>query len=204
MRSFVSIAVLAALLLTSCAGGDSVGVGTTATTLSDAESATTSPSPPATGSVTLRGDGLGVVQFGQDADEVISVLEVLIGSRPGDAGSQAGWVEYVGWGDLGLFVGFDTPAAEGFTGSSRFVGWEYFGSDGTTFVTAEGAGIGTVYPELQALYGDRLEVSTAPDECVSGTAYPFVLGGSVFGLLDRAPADDARVSILRAGMGVGC
>ncbi len=210
MRTLISIAVLAALVLTSCGAEDGAGVGTTATspsstTSSETGPATSPPSQPATGSVTLRGDGLGVVDFGQDADAVIPVLEALIGSSPTATGSQADWVEFVGWDDLGLFVGFDTPAAESYSGASRFVGWEYFGSDGgTTFATAEGAGIGTTLPELQALYGDRLEVSTVLDECVSGTAYPIVLGGNIFGRLDRAPADDARVNILRAGVGVGC
>ena len=143
-----------------------------------------------------------MVDFGQAADEVIPVLEALIGSSPTATGSQAGWVEFVGWDDLGLFVGFDTPAAEGYSGASRFVGWEYFGSDGgTTFVTAEGATIGTALSELRAVYGDRLEVSTALDECVSGTAYPIVLGGSIFGRLDRFPADDARVRTSRPGGG---
>ena len=71
-------------------------------------------------------------------------------------------------------------------------------------VTAEGASIGTAFPNLQELYGDRLEVSTAVDECVSETGYNIVLGGNIYGTLDRAPADDARVSVLRAGVGVGC
>ena len=146
-----------------------------------------------------------MVNFGQDADEVISVLEALTGSSPTATGSQADWIEFIGWVDLELFVGFDTPTAQNYSGASRFVGWEYYGSDdGTTFVTAEGASIGTTFPELQALYGDRLEVSAAVDECVSGTVYNIVLGGNIYGTLDRAPADDARVSTLRAGVGVGC
>ena len=210
MRTLISIAFLAALVLTSCGGKDGAGVATTATspssTTSSETGAGTSPTgKPATGSVTLRGDGLGVVNFGQDADAVIPVLETLIGSPPTAPGSQADWVEFVGWDDLGLFVGFDTPAAESYSGASRFVAWEYYGSDrGTTFVTAEGAGVGTALSELQALYGDRLEVSTVLDECVSGTAYPIVLGGNIYGTLDRVPADDARVNVLRAGVGVGC
>ncbi|MDH3303177.1 MAG: hypothetical protein OES24_21960 [Acidimicrobiia bacterium] len=149
--------------------------------------------------------GLGVVSFGQHADEVIPVLEALIGSTPTDTGSQADWVEFVGWSDLGLFVGFDTPAAQGYSGVSRFVGWEYFGSDGDTIIaTVEGAGIGTAFSQLQALYVDRLEVSTAIDECVSGPAYLLVLDSTIYGMLDRSPDDDGRVSILRAGVGVGC
>jgi hypothetical protein len=145
-----------------------------------------------------------VVDFGQEAEEVIPVLEALIGSSPTATGGQADWVEFIGWGELGLFVGFDTPTAQGYSGASRFVGWEYIGSDGDArFATTEGASIGTALSELQALYGDQLEVSTGLDECVSGTAYPVVLGG-IHGLLDRVPAEDARVRLLRAGVGVGC
>lgn len=217
MRTLTAIAVVVVLVLTSCGEGDSAGVGIATTSSSDTDVATapdtdvaTSPVTPAktqpvTGSITLRGDGLGVVDFGQDGDEVTVVLETVIGSPPTHTGAQAEWVEYVGWDDLGLFVGFDTPAAQGYTGVSRFVGWEYWGPHGGTgFVTAEGAGIGTTYPELQALYGDRLEVTAATDECVSGTVYNIVLGGSMYGTLDRAPADDAQVSLLQAGVGVGC
>ena len=209
MRPLVSLAVLAAFVLFSCGVEDGAGVDTATTTSSSTTSqngSSTSPtSQPVTGTVTLRGNGLGVVDYGQDADEVISALEALIGSSPSATGSQADWVEYIGWGELGLFVGFDTPTAENYSGSSRFVGWEYYGSDGgTTFATAEGASIGTALFDLQELYGDRLEVSTALDECVSGTAYPIVLGGSIYGLLDRVPADDAQVRLLRAGVGVGC
>lgn len=201
--------LVAIVALTSCGDGDGAGVGV-ATTSSSAVGATTSPvtpppSQPVTGSITLRGDGLGVVDFGQDADQVAVALEALIGSPPGDTGVRAEWVEFLGWDDLGLFVGFDTPAAQGYTGASRFVGWEYWGGhSGTGFVTAEGAGIGTVYPDLRAMYGDRLEVTDATDECVSGTVYNIMLGGSMYGMLDRAPGDDAQVSVLRAGMGVGC
>lgn len=205
-----AMTVLAALVFLSCATENGAGVGTTPTSppssaSPDSTASTSATSRPATGTVTLRGDGLGVVDFGQNADDVIPVLEALIGSSPTDTGSQAGWVEYIGWGDLGLFVGFDTPTAENYSGASRFVGWEYFGADGgITFTTVDGAGIGTTLSELRTLSGDRLEVSTALDECVSGTAYPFVIDGNLHGLLDRFPDDDAKVRLLRAGMGVGC
>lgn len=220
LRALASMAVLAAFLLLSCGVEDGAVVSTTSTSLSsttststslssttssETNSSTSSTDQTITGAVTLRGDGLGAVSFGQDEDEVILVLERLLGSPPTVTGSQADWVGFVGWADLGLFVGFDTPTALDYSGTSRFVGWEYFGSDGgTNLTTTEGASVGTVFPELQALYGDRLEVSTAIDECVSGTAYPLVLDGSIYGLLDQAPGDDARVSVLRAGIGVGC
>lgn len=208
IRSFATIAVLGAFVLLSCGGEDRAGLGTptspSPTPSSETGSSTSPTSQPATGTVTLRGDGLGVVDFGQNTDEVVVALEELIGSSPTATGSGAEWVEFVGWADLGLFVGFDTPAALDYSGASRFIGWEYFGSNGgTTLMTAEGASIGTALPELQTLYGDRLEVSTAIDEC-AGTGYPIVLDGNIHGMLDRAPGDDARVSILRAGVGVGC
>jgi hypothetical protein len=207
MRVFcISIAVLV-FAVASCGADDdpSVEGPATSATSSEEDPATATDDQPVQGSVTLRGDGLGVVGFGESADEVVAALGAVLGSPPTDAGSQAGWVEFVGWREHGLFVGFDTPAAEGYTGASRFVGWEYLGSDGgSAFATAEGAGIGTTLPELEALYGDQLEVSTAIDECVGDNAYPFVIGGNLFGALDRAPADDARVGLLRAGVGVGC
>jgi hypothetical protein len=102
-----------------------------------------------------------VVSFGQAADEVIPALEALIGSPPSDTESEADWVECVGWVISACLSGSTRRRADGSTGVSRFGGREYFGSDGgTTFVTAEGAGIETVYPELQALYA-RVDILRA-------------------------------------------
>ena len=73
------LALLAVLGLPSCGGDDGAGVGTPSTSASSmlsGETTSTAPqaSQPAPGSVTLRGDGLGVVAFGQNADDVIPIL----------------------------------------------------------------------------------------------------------------------------------
>ena len=155
----------------------------------------------------LQGDGLGIVDFGQPAEEVTRILGDLIGSPPTDQGSEAEWVEYIGWRDLGLYVGFDTPESSAFAGASRFVGWDYLPPGGLGLVTDEGVGIGSTVAELRAAYGDGLEVPSEPDECIGDWTYHLTSASGevqILGTRDRPPADDSRIATLHAGIGVGC
>ena len=231
MRRLSSLAVwagfAAVLLFSSCGADDGAETAgpdpapsTTAAALSEAvpttdldvggtEDRQPSSAPARTDwSVVLRGDGLGVVRFGQTADEVLAELGAVIGLPPTDAWSEADCIRYTGWSELGLFVGFDTPTAEGFTGVSRFVGWDQVEPEGGPgFATAEGISVGSTLAETRVAYGDRLHVATEPDEC-AGDWFVQVRSPSgeveLLAVLDRAAADDARISLLHAGIGVGC
>lgn len=222
-RRYLRAVVVILMLLASC--GADEGVNTTAPATSTPVATTSTPTtadgqttvsesttstekdPQAPGSLVLRGDGLGIVDFGQPAEEVAQILEQVIGSSATDSGSEADWIEFVGWRDLGLYLGFDKPASSEFTGVSRFVGWDYASPDGLGLLTDKDVGIGSSLSEVRAAYGDRVQIDAEPDECFGGWTYRLVSqSGEVelVGTLDRSPADDARITSAHAGIGVGC
>jgi hypothetical protein len=168
--------------------------------------------------VTLRGDGLGLIDFGTPADEALAVLTGVIGTPPNDPGETADWVEYIGWADLGLYVGTSTPQWIEYDEVSRFIGWTLYERPGSrlTLMSPAGMSIGMTITELQALFGDRLVVGPSdPDPWDDQTPGPQMhwsfrvepVGQTIeprSGEFDGDPHDvTARVSVLRAGIGVG-
>ncbi len=150
---------------------------------------------------TLQGDGLGLIQFGDPETEVLELFERLFGSPPTDPGDEAGWVEYVGWEDLGLFLGFSRPEWSDYDGVYRFIGWQYRG--GTVELdlrTASGVGVGTTTAELRVIYGDDLVVPTEPDVC-AGLAVRLL--GRDEGVVAHLH-ESGVVSAIWAGSQVGC
>lgn len=191
-----SALLIGVLLAATCGGGET----------STESSSTTGQQP--SGSLVLRGDGLGIVDFGLPADDVTRTLEQLIGSPPTDPWAEAEWIQFIGWSDHGLYVGFDTPMYSEYEDVSRFRGWQYNGpADGMEIRTAEGAGVGTTVAELRALYGDRLQIPTEPDECTGDWTYRITSPSGeaqLHGALDQPSADQARIVTMHAGLGVGC
>ena len=152
------VAVLA--LLAACGGGDGASetlaplptnVSTTAastlapmvTTTGVPESTTTlvvdiTTTVPAAAKLVLRGDSLGDVRFGVDAEGAISYVESLLGVPDSDSGyvdsaSEFGLcpgeqVRGVRWGDLLLLFGDESEVA---SGRLHFYGWR-FGPVGTS------------------------------------------------------------------------
>jgi len=216
IKRFWAPVLAVAMLLSACGDDDlETTASTTVTTTQTEGGRTTSSSLPdeVEQPIVLRADGLDIVQFGQPADVVMETLTGLIGSPPTDSGAEAEWVEFVGWRDLGLFVGFDQPASSDFTGESRFVGWGYGPTDGLGLATDQGIGIGATLSKARSVYGDRLHVLDQPDECTGGWTFVLTAGGEVgsagevnaiVGTLDRLPADDAQIATFQAGLGVGC
>ncbi len=187
---------------------------TTATTPTPAPAPAPAPAPetssttirPAPSGLVLGNNGLGAVDFGEPIDSAMAVLTEIIGS-PADTAEGGDFFEYSGWQDLGLFVGFSTSGWSEFDGTSRFIGWSYSGSaDGPHLRTEQGVGIGTPVSELLSLYGDRLTLPEVEGAC--GWVYEVAAlgpsGAEPTGVLDRAPSEDARVTVLYAGLGVGC
>jgi hypothetical protein len=175
--------------------------------------ATASDAPPSVEElVTLRGDGLGLVDFGTPADEALELLTAVIGTAPRAPGETSAWVEYTGWAELGLYVGTSTDQWSEYDGVSRFIGWSLYDRTGShlTLMSPAGMTIGTTVTQLHALFGDRLVVESW-DERVPGPhlSWFFWVGPSgqltePSGELDGDPTDGtARVSALRAGVGVG-
>lgn len=156
----------------------------------------------------LRGDGLGIASFGEPADDVLVVLGQAIGSPPTDPWVEAEWIEFVGWRELGLYVGFDTPSSADFTGVRRFLGWEQVRpAGGQGLVTTEGIGVGATLAELRQAYSDRLDVAAEPDVCLDGWSIRIRSSTGeteMYAILEQAPADNVEISLLHAGPGVGC
>lgn len=152
--------------------------------------------------LTLEPDGLGLIQFGRPDYEVVRALERLTGSSPTDSGDEASWIEYVGWEDLGLYLGFSRPSYEHYDGVSRLIGWQYHGgSNELGLQTAQGVGVGTTTAELRAIYGEDLAIPTEPDECGGGLGLR--LPGTDQGIV--TVLDEAGVvQSLMAGLQVGC
>lgn len=151
--------------------------------------------------LTLEPDGLGPIHFGNPDYEVVRVMERLTGSAPTDSGDEASWIEYVGWRDLGLYLGFSRPHYEHYDGVSRLIGWQYHGgSNELDLRTAQGVGVGTTTAELRAIYGDELAIPTQPDECGGlGLRLPGPEQGIVT-LFDEAGV----VQSMMAGLQLGC
>lgn len=147
------------------------------TTTAPASSTTTAPHG---GGVVLRPDGLGVVDFGDEAGAVLARLTGLLGP-PGDdrplASCPSGAADrLVQFSELGVLLA-------GPPGSQRLVAWDIGPASGAfpELTTAEGVGVGSTVAELRAAYGDRLEISgddafgpsfdvrAAPPGALSGT-----------------------------------
>lgn len=164
--------------------------------------ATTLPPTATTTDIQLRADGLGVVDFETAAGEVVEVLAGVLGSAPRDRWASAAWVEYVGWDEYGLYLGFSTSEWTGWDGVSRLVGWDYSGGvePPVRFATSDGVTIGTTIGDLQALYGDTLVPAETPDECLG---WVIRLPDGV-ATLDGPPTAQAQIVRLLNGVGVGC
>jgi len=160
------LAVAVFALLTACGGGDGASdtlaplptnVSTTsASTLAPMVSTTGAPESttttvsdttttlPAAAKLVLRGDSLGDVRFGVDADGAIAYVESLLGAPDSDSGyvdaaSEFGLcpgaqVRGVRWGDLLLLFGDESEVA---SGRLHFYGWRY-GPVGTSMPRPEG------------------------------------------------------------------
>lgn len=149
----------------------------------------------------LEPEGLGLVRFGQAEDEVLAVMERLMGSPPSDPGEQADWVEYMGWETFGLFLGFSRPMWTEFDGVARFVGWQYDGGSADSDLrTAAGVGVGATAEELKTVYGPELELAQEPDECRGWAVQLIDDDVGIVVLLDGAQV----VRAIEAGIGVGC
>jgi hypothetical protein len=151
--------------------------------------------------LTLQGHGLGLIRFGDLESDVLALMVKLIGSAPTDPGDTADWVEYAGWDDFGLFLGFSRPMWEDYDGVGRLVGWQLRGErDGLDLRTVHGVGVGTTSAELRAVYGDTLIIPDEPDVCAGLSVRLLHRDEGIVAFLDATGV----VRSLHAGLGVGC
>lgn len=202
---------------TSTVAETTTSVAETTTSVQDtttSSEATTSTSTPASEVLTLEGDGLGPVSFGDPAEAVITALTALLG-QPDD---DSGWVEAtsspfgvcpgdqvrgVQWASL-LTLYSDGETAYGPAGVHHFFAYVdslFQGDETVGLETAEGVGLGDSRQDLEETYGDRVTIT---EDEVFGVFFqidveePAILWGH---LSDTAP--DAQIVDIRGGNGCG-
>lgn len=132
------------------------------------------------GEVSLRGDGLGIVGFGDPYEQTLATLERELGppteildgpdvlTASNDAfhyGGPDGTEVLVVWRPAGLFAAFTSYPFYRTDGLVHFSGWASVpvGSSAAGLSTPEGIGVGSTYAEASEALGDRLLVSD--NEC---------------------------------------
>lgn len=198
--------VLGALVLAGACSDDgpSQATSTSTTTPTTSTSSTTSTtSPPSTSSTTaaptttttevvarivaLRGDGLGLVDFGRTPDEVVAAMAPVLGAPTDDTGWQPAAATYstcpgnriraVQWEGLtALFT--DVPTAWG-TGE-HFFQWRQTTAP-PPIATAAGISVGASRRDVEEIYPEVV----AEEELVGGVVLHFrAEGGPLTGFLD--------------------
>lgn len=176
-------------------------------------------------SLTLRGDGLGQLDFGEPTDSTFDVLVGLLG--PPDPGEQYPYgdhpLRFLYWDEVGLAVIFSDHPFYRDDGAEHFAGWVHspyigdlagwdHGPESLPLQTAEGIGIGSTLTDLQDAYPDQVVLEA---ECEVGgpptAAYVRFDGSDA----DRIPLIEvsfeslpigptSRVAAMSAGAGPGC
>jgi hypothetical protein len=147
--------------------------------------------------ISLREDGLEIVDFGASGADAIAVLTDVLGEMDADDRWQcqepAAEVRFVQWNDLSVFVMDDV-----FTGYVDSIYYPPQLGEPMGFETEEGLGIGSSQDELAGLYDGRLELREA-DTPFETAAQEFLVDGEdgIRGLVELEPTP--RVILIRAG-----
>lgn len=170
--------------------------------------------------IELSGSGLGVVAFGDPADQAMATLKETLGSPSEDRvelgpfdGLPDGYMasdyfRVAEWADYGLQVIFSD--GEYFTDSgAHLIAWRYSAPAGESFTTPEGMGIGTSIGDIREMYFDRF-VAGELDVCVPTDFYVGVdvehaMANLILGWLSGPVTDpDSEVVTLAGGVQPGC
>ena len=180
------LVLLSVVLLAACSDD---GNGAEATTTTVAPTATEATVEPAS-ALALRGDGLGVASFGDEADTVIEAMTAELGEPSKDTGwasedseygtCSGGPVRGVQWGEglVLLFTDGDTTYGSG----EHLTSWRLAGAP-PPVATATGLGYGATADDAEDLYPGGVETVPAEDP------FPSFLriaaeGGSITAYLD--------------------
>lgn len=227
-RGCLRIVLVAVLALVVGCSADTVDtdVGGSAASVSspDSTSPTTGPAdtstaadvtgtPPSSGALVLRSDGLGVVAFGEPVDSAIPLLTGAAGGQPtGDStvtgsmpqGFGGTAVRFVEFGRLTAI--FSDGAYFRDDGVMHFAGWSLSGADSSALTTPEGITLGSTVDQLRAGFGDQLQPDSEPSECDG--RWHFSVGPSALGIegvLSGPPTDgSSSVTALSAGAQSEC
>ena len=198
MRRALALLLFAPLLLVSACSDDEPEAGETTSSTpttppSGGSTESTATAPPKPSELALRGDGLGVVDFGAAPDATVAAVVAELGDPAQDTGWEPSFSSYgtcpgeqirgVEWGGLVLLF-TDGDTAEG-TGQHFFT-WRVNGSP-PPIATATGLGFGATAADAEELYGGKVERVPAEEP------FPSFLeieaeGGPITAYLDEADA----------------
>jgi hypothetical protein len=199
-----------ALVLVACSDDDPDVATTTSTTEAPAEtttsaSTTTASEPePEPSALALRGDGLGVVDFGAPPDAAVAAVVAELGEPAQDTGWEPSFSSYgtcpgeqirgVEWGGLVLlFTDGDTAEGSG----EHFFTWRVNGAP-PAVATATGLGFGATADDAEDLYPGKVE-RVPPEETFPAFLDIDAEGGPITALLDDVDA----ITNLEAGTPCG-
>lgn len=158
--------------MAACSDDQSTGSSASSTTTSrtDDETTTTTAEPaPVRSDLALRGDGLGVVDFGASPDAAVDAVRAELGDPAHDTGWEPSASTYgtcpgeqirgVEWGGLVLlFTDGETPEGSG----EHLFTWRVDGAP-PAVATATGLGWGATATDADELYPDEVERVPAED-----------------------------------------
>jgi hypothetical protein len=212
MRPAVAVAVVVALaLLAGCSDDDTPSApGSTGSTTTSAPGESTTTEAPSTtveaapSDLALRGDGLGVVDFGASPDAAVAAVVAELGGPAHDTGWEPSFSSYgtcpgdqirgVEWGGL-ILLFTDGDTAEG--SGEHFFTWRVDGAP-PPVATATGLGWGATAADAEELYPHKVERVPAEEP------FPAFLdidaeGGAITAYLDESDA----ITNLEAGTPCG-
>jgi hypothetical protein len=203
-----ALVLMVALALLGCSDDDSASTTTTtagatggSTTTTEATTTSAEPEPSA---IALRGDGLGVAEFGAAPDAAVAAVTAELGDPATDTGWEPSASTYgtcpgeqirgVEWsGLILLFTDGDTAYGSG----EHLFTWRVIGAP-PAVGTAKGLGYGATADDAEDLYPDHVERVPAEDP------FPALLkidaeGGPITAYLDDADT----ITNLEAGAACG-
>ncbi len=179
MHRRLALSLLLAVTLLGCSDDDDPGAETTSTSAGSPSTTTTAAptstvepttsSPPAASALTLRGDGLGVVDLGAAPEATIAAVTAELGAPTLDTGWESSFSSYgtcpgeqiraVEWGGLVLL---HTDGATDFGRGQHLFGWRVTGAP-PAVATETGLGFGASAADAAELYPGQVEVVPAED-----------------------------------------
>ncbi len=200
--------------------GDASVLSSQVTALIDAQDGGSCPTPP----ITIRADGLGVVDLGASAQDTVAVLTDALGEptyvspeyfpfcEPGAVGRGRAYE----WGNLTLFLIDPDEDMFGNPGTGRQVFWGgYYGGfdydpgtdtftprpDPHGFMTERGIGLGSTGAEIQAAYGAQAEFHPGYDDGYPPPIWDF--GDGLYAFADTNDPQTNRIESFNFGGGCG-
>jgi hypothetical protein len=187
---------------TSTAAAEST-TSTSAPTTTVEETTTSTPEPVGSESA-LRGDGLGVVEFGAAPDEAVAAMTAVLGEPTADTGWEPSFSTYgtcpgaqirgVEWGGLVLlFTDGDTTYGSG----EHLFSWRVTGAP-PALSTVGGLGFGATAADAEELYPGQIE-AVPPEDPFPGFLRIAAEGGPITAFLDAGDS----ITNLEAGVSCG-